>query len=175
LDWTKSLPEPQPVLFVGSFTALSNLIDASTLSSAFESNKIMVGAFESHLCTVLPVNTTANIIPLVCMGADLLGSVYALYALSEHILGIHPQSFWSERAPIKVTANSFNRPFNKLLSPATAVLVNTIWLLKTTLQVSNIGVADNFTFARDSPVFRHRVYFVNDEDLGFPPDHYDYK
>jgi hypothetical protein len=56
---------------------------------------------------------------LVATGADMRGSIYAAYALSEEILGVDPWYYWVDKEPLK--RNSINIPagFNTKADPPT--------------------------------------------------------
>jgi len=56
---------------------------------------------------------------LVATGADMRGSIYAAYALSEEILGVDPWYYWVDKEPL--TRSSINIPegFNKKFDPPT--------------------------------------------------------
>jgi hypothetical protein len=81
-----SLSAPNPVLFFGQFSVLAAQLDLSTLPAP--------EAPEGWLLAALPFNASAGFLPIVFAGSDVLGSVYAAYALSHVVLGVNPQGFW---------------------------------------------------------------------------------
>lgn len=76
---------------------------------------------------------------LVATGADIRGSIYAAYALSEEILGVDPWYYWVDKEPSAKSRIEIPAGFDRKFGP---------------------------------PTFKHRGWFINDEDLlaGFAPD-----
>lgn len=56
---------------------------------------------------------------LVATGADIRGSIYAAYTLSEEILGVDPWYYWVDKEPIKQNRIEIAEGFDKHYGPAT--------------------------------------------------------
>jgi hypothetical protein len=56
---------------------------------------------------------------LVATGADIRGSIYAAYALSEEILGVDPWYYWVDKEPVPRNRIVVPEGFNKHYGPAT--------------------------------------------------------
>lgn len=69
---------------------------------------------------------------IVLTGADLRGTLYAIYRFSQTQLGIDPMWWWTDFAPRRR---------------------------------ERLAIARGFRMAEGTPVFRHRGWFINDEDL----------
>jgi len=95
VEWTLAQALPVPVVYLGSLAGLAPLLGDAPVQ---QFGSLLVEGVEGHACAVLDVNTTTNVIPVVCSAQenDILGTVYGMYALSEHVLGINPQSYWVE-------------------------------------------------------------------------------
>jgi len=56
---------------------------------------------------------------LVVTGADIRGSIYAAYSLSEEILGVDPWYYWVDKEPVSRNSIEIAEGFNKQYGPAT--------------------------------------------------------
>lgn len=125
-------PVTQPVVvFLGQAPGVAQLLPAvaAPLSGALRGP-------ESHSCCQYPFNATLGYAPLVCGGADELGSVYAAYTLSHSVLGVDPQYFFTDNDP----------SYAGSVDPAAS---------------SDVAACKVHALTKDS--FRYRGFFVNDE------------
>lgn len=125
-------PVAQPVVvFLGHASDVAALLPAvaAPLAGALRGP-------ESHTCCQYPFNASLGYAPLVCGGADELGSVYAAYTLSHSVLGVDPQYFFTDNDP--AYAGSVDPAANP-----------------------DVAACKVHSLTKDS--FRYRGFFVNDE------------
>jgi hypothetical protein len=53
----------------------------------------------ARACSVVTPGSGQSYTALVCGGIGELGSVYAAYAFSKHVLGVDPQHYWTDLPP----------------------------------------------------------------------------
>lgn len=96
--------------------------------------------FESHAVYANAANHR-----IYLQGADMRGTIYAIYSFSEQILGVPPLWYWCD-IPLP--------PFGGSRRGAE--------------QHTTIAVPDDYDYYQPSPTVRYRAWFPNDEDLFIP-------